>query len=171
MATDPILDDSGKGNDVVVDNDDPVLSEPTVVITSSPYFVRGETKHLQCSIMDGTTPVNTNRVVFKVKGKTVKDENGKIIYVDVVDGQAGVDTTITATDDTLTISVTYIRSGGNITASQTLTRYDSIAELPSTKDDNYGDDVPVIIDVDDVDIAHASPINFKSLIISPSNNI
>ena len=31
----------------------------------------------------GTTPITTGKVVFKINGKTLKDDNGKVIYAKV----------------------------------------------------------------------------------------
>ncbi|MBO7718756.1 MAG: Ig-like domain repeat protein, partial [Methanosphaera sp.] len=40
---------------------------------------------------DDDSIVNTGKVTFKINGKTLKDENGKVIYIKVVDGVATYD--------------------------------------------------------------------------------
>ena len=49
---------------------------------------------LNAWINDGSNVVNAGKVVFKINGKTVKDENGKVIYAKVVNGHASVTYTI-----------------------------------------------------------------------------
>jgi hypothetical protein len=54
----------------------------------------GETVTLTATVAAGNTPVNVGKVVFKVNGKTLKDSNGKVIYVSVVNGQVSVNYTV-----------------------------------------------------------------------------
>ena len=59
-------------------------------------------------INDNLTHVNGGKVVFKVNGKTLKDENGKVIYVKVDDGIATI--TYNLPDDkprNITLTVVY----------------------------------------------------------------
>ena len=44
---------------------------------------------LKATLSDNT--INTGKMLFKINGKTVKDANGKVIYVKVVNGTASVD--------------------------------------------------------------------------------
>ncbi|AWX31601.1 DUF3344 domain-containing protein [Methanosphaera sp. BMS] len=63
--------------------------------------------------------VDTGKVIFKINGKTVKDENGKVIYAEVVDGVANVNYTLSnlkANEYTITCvftSTTYERAEQN----------------------------------------------------------
>ncbi len=54
-------------------------------------FITGQTATIQASIYfedQVSTDINKGKVTFKVNGKTLKDENGKIIYVKIVNGTA-----------------------------------------------------------------------------------
>ncbi|AWX32591.1 DUF3344 domain-containing protein [Methanosphaera sp. BMS] len=56
-------------------------------------FTIGTTTNISASIYDGEnilTGINKGKVVFKVNGKTLKDENGKVIYAKVVNGTATI---------------------------------------------------------------------------------
>ena len=54
----------------------------------------GETVTLAVTVSEGSAPVNVGKVVFKVNGKTVKDENGKVVYAKVVNGTVSVEYTL-----------------------------------------------------------------------------
>jgi len=52
----------------------------------------GSTVQLKATITDGDKVINSGKVVFKINGKTVKDENGKVIYAKVdANGEVSVD--------------------------------------------------------------------------------
>ena len=56
-------------------------------------FIIGQTNTITANIyLDDTiaTDINKGKVVFKVNGKTLKDENGKVIYAKVVNGTATI---------------------------------------------------------------------------------
>lgn len=63
------------------------------------------------------------KVVFKVNGKTVKDENGKVVYAKVVDGMATVNYTVPNTFkyQTYNVTATYIYKDERLEANTTLT--------------------------------------------------
>jgi len=44
----------------------------------------GDKITLKATITDNDKVINTGKIVFKINGKTVKDENGKVIYAKVV---------------------------------------------------------------------------------------
>jgi len=71
--------------------------EPSIVITSDETFTKDTVKTFTVELKDGNTPINQGRVVFKINGKTLKDANGKVIYVDVVNGIASLNFNINAT--------------------------------------------------------------------------
>ena len=84
----------------------------------------GQTVTFNATIDGGVSPVNTGKVVFKINGKTVKDENGKTIYAEVTNGQASLKFTIPDSYKTkdYTITATYIsNSYKRITDTKTLT--------------------------------------------------
>ncbi|MBQ6443242.1 MAG: DUF3344 domain-containing protein [Methanosphaera sp.] len=59
--------------------------------------------------VDTDAVVDSGKVVFKLNGKTLKDENGKVIYVKVVDGIASIDYSLAdiTNFDNLEITATY----------------------------------------------------------------
>ena len=63
------------------------------------------------------------KVVFKVNGKTVKDENGKVVYAKVVNGMATVNYTVPNTFkyQTYNVTATYIYKDERLEANTTLT--------------------------------------------------
>ena len=63
---------------------------PTLTIDSIEPIAAGSTITLKASITDNNKEINTGKIVFKINGKTVKDENGKVIYAKVVNGQVSV---------------------------------------------------------------------------------
>jgi sensor domain CHASE-containing protein len=66
--------------------------EPTIT-TESVTAKAGDKITLKATITDGKV-INTGKVVFKINGKTVKDENGKVIYAKVVNNTVNVEYTI-----------------------------------------------------------------------------
>jgi len=54
----------------------------------------GQTITLNATIDGGLTTINTGKVVFKINGKTLKDTDGKVIYLNVTNGQASLEFTI-----------------------------------------------------------------------------
>ena len=64
--------------------------------TESITAAAGTTIQLKATITDGDKVINTGKVVFKINGKTVKDENGKVIYAKVVNNQVIVNYTLPA---------------------------------------------------------------------------
>ena len=82
----------------------------------------GSQVQLTATLSDNT--INTGKIIFKINGKTVKDENGKVIYAKVVNGQVTVNYTIPESmkTDTYTITAVYISSNSEkLTAEATLT--------------------------------------------------
>lgn len=73
-----------------------VLSNPieTTIKVDTINFVAGENATIQAGIYLGDTLVsnlNKGKVTFKVNGKTLKDENGKVIYAKVTNGTAKIE--------------------------------------------------------------------------------
>ena len=67
--------------------------EPTF-ITESVTAKAGDKITLKAKITDNGNVINTGKVVFKINGKTVKDENGKVIYAKVLNNIVNVEYTI-----------------------------------------------------------------------------
>ena len=59
---------------------------PTLT-TESVTATAGSTIQLKANITDGDKVINTGKVVFKINGKSVKDERGKVIYAKVINNQ------------------------------------------------------------------------------------
>ena len=77
----------------------------------------GETITILTTIKDHDENVNTGKVIFKINGKTIKDENGKVVYINVEDGQANYDYTLPETMKArnYTLSAVFIATGYNRT--------------------------------------------------------
>ncbi len=84
----------------------------TLITVNSVTGQYGNTVKLTAIVTDTEfNNVNDGRVVFKLNGVTIKDEEGNQIYADVVNGIATMDYTITNNVGTYNISATY--SGNN----------------------------------------------------------
>jgi len=83
---------------------------PTFTIDPVEPATAGNTITLKATITDNNKVINTGKVVFKINGKTVKDENGKVIYAKVVNGTVSVDYTIPDSYKTgnYTLTATYM---------------------------------------------------------------
>lgn len=67
-----------------------VITPEASITTSDVTASVGSTVTLTATI-NTATPVNMGKVIFKINGKTIKDANGKVIYVKVTGGKASVD--------------------------------------------------------------------------------
>ncbi|RAP54700.1 MAG: hypothetical protein BZ137_00840, partial [Methanosphaera sp. rholeuAM130] len=86
---------------------------PVIIATS--YDV-----NLTANVVDSNNnPVTSGKVVFKVNGKTVKDENGKVIYIKVNDGTAVLSHSFTQDDIDKNASISASYSGTTNYASST----------------------------------------------------
>jgi len=85
----------------------------------------GSTIQLKAKITAGDNPITNGKVVFKVNGKTVKDNNGKVIYATIdSNGEASVNYTIPENMKTnnYTITITYTSPNyGKLNTTSTLT--------------------------------------------------
>jgi hypothetical protein len=74
------------------------VTAPEATLTITPInddVQTGSTVTLKAKVAAGDKAITTGKVVFKVNGKTVKDENGKVIYAKVdSNGEVSVDYTI-----------------------------------------------------------------------------
>ncbi|MBQ6443919.1 MAG: hypothetical protein IJJ11_04465 [Methanosphaera sp.] len=92
---------------------------PTLT-TSDITATAGETITLTAQVTDNDKVINTGKVVFKINGKTVKDENGKVIYAKVTNNQANI---------TYTLPENMKAKDYNITAVFTATNYDKLEDV------------------------------------------
>jgi predicted nuclease of predicted toxin-antitoxin system len=77
-------------------------------------LVAGKTVTLTARITaDDDSIVDTGKVAFKVNGKTLKDSNGKVIYVKVVNGVASLDYTVSDSLLGNSVSIEAVYSGSN----------------------------------------------------------
>ena len=101
------------------------IEEPTPTITTEDITAtKGETITLKATVKQGNTLLDSGKVVFKINGKTVKDANGKVIYLKVENGQVTTNYTIPTTykTKTYTITATYIATGyDRLESTKTLT--------------------------------------------------
>jgi hypothetical protein len=72
------------------------ISQPEVKLTTDNVTATtGSTIQLKAKIQMGENPITTGKIVFKVNGKTVKDEKGKVVYAQVNEnGEVTVNYTI-----------------------------------------------------------------------------
>ena len=85
--------------------------EPTLTITPITNDTQtGSTITLKAKITAGDKAITTGKIVFKINGKTVKDENGKVIYAKVdANGEVSVDYNLdNLKAGTYTIEATFI---------------------------------------------------------------
>jgi len=97
------------------------VAKPTPTLTTSDIqATAGQTITLTATITDNNKVINTGKVVFKINGKTVKDENGKVIYAKVVNNRANV---------TYKLPENMKAKDYNITAVFTATNYDKLEDV------------------------------------------
>ena len=101
------------------------IEEPTPTITTEDMTAtKGETITLTATVKQGNTLLEIGKVVFKINGKTLKDNNGKVIYLQVENGQVTTNYTIPDTykAKTYIITATYIATGyDRLESTKTLT--------------------------------------------------
>ncbi len=86
----------------------------TTIVLNPVIGTVGETITLQANVTDKEgNGANNGKVVFKVNGKTLKDENGTTLYANVIGGVAKLNYTIPAfwTKSNVTISAVYSGTG------------------------------------------------------------
>lgn len=102
------------GNDEL----EPIWTEKIIVTASKPKAKLeitapstaqiGDTITLSTSVTNENIPINTGRVVFKLNGKTLKDAEGKALYVNVVNGIATTKYTIPSKIKSKTYNLTAV---------------------------------------------------------------
>lgn len=68
----------------------------------------GDKIELTATVKHGDNPANNGLLVFKVNGRSIRDTNGKIIYANVINGTAKINTTILSTWQNGKITALYI---------------------------------------------------------------
>ena len=93
-------------------DEEPQLTGVATVNVEDITAIPGETITITATVKDGQVNIDEGKVVFKIAGKTVKDEKGKAIYVKVVDGKATLEYTIPTTYKVkdYTLKATYMSS-------------------------------------------------------------
>ena len=80
----------------------------------------GQTVTLRAKITDTTgTRITGGKVVFKLNGKTLKGENGEVLYAQVIDGKAELDYIITTKYSAKTYTLTAVYGGNNYERTET----------------------------------------------------
>ncbi|MEE1117270.1 MAG: hypothetical protein VZR33_06100 [Methanosphaera sp.] len=80
----------------------------------------GQTVTLRAKIVDATGDnINKGKVVFKLNGKTLKDENGEVLYAQVKNGEAVLDYTIPSIYSAKSYTLTAVFGGGNYQRAET----------------------------------------------------
>ena len=92
----------------------PVISPMAPSITTNDITATaGEQITLTANINDGDKQINTGKVLFKINGKTIKDANGKVLYVKVVNGIASLNYTIPSDMNAKNYNITAIFTSPN----------------------------------------------------------
>ncbi len=88
----------------------------TTITVANITAKEGETINLTAYIVDeNNNPVSEGKAAFKLNDVTLKDENGDVIYVDVIDGVAKLEYTINNTAKNYTITGLYYGSNNYYT--------------------------------------------------------
>lgn len=96
----------------VSDNGDGTVIEDKVYLTIAEFeAVAGQKVNLTANVKFGRDSITGGKVVFKINGKTVKDENNKILYAKVVDGVATLEYTIADSWADKELNITAVYSG------------------------------------------------------------
>jgi len=102
-----------------------INKEVTPLITTEDVLTTiGSTVTLKATVTGPEEMLNNAKVVFKINGKSVKDENGKVIYAKIVNGEVSVEYKIPDTYNArnYTLTAVYIASNYNrLEDSKTLT--------------------------------------------------
>jgi len=96
----------------------PTLTTENITATA------GDKITLKATITDNNKEINTGKIVFKINGKTVKDENGKVIYAKVVNNTVEFEYTLPESykSGSYNITATFISADyDRLTDSKTLT--------------------------------------------------
>ena len=80
----------------------------------------GQTITLKATVLDANGDrISTGKVVFKLNGKTLKDDNGETLYAYVKDGEATLDYTIPGIYSAKAYKLTAVFGGGNYERAET----------------------------------------------------
>ena len=96
-----------------------ITKAPPTFTTEDIITTQESTIILIANIIDGNKTINTGKVVFKINGKTLKDENGKVIYAKVVNNAVSVEYKLPST---------YKNKSYNITATFISTEYNKLED-------------------------------------------
>ncbi|AWX32272.1 Ig-like domain-containing protein [Methanosphaera sp. BMS] len=96
--------------------------------------------NLTASIIDSNNNiVPSGKLVFKINGKTIKDENNKVFYIKIADGQAVLPYTFTQDDIDNNVSISAVFSGSSnyysSTSQKTYILFDDMHESTLTTSD------------------------------------
>ncbi|AWX32271.1 hypothetical protein [Methanosphaera sp. BMS] len=91
------------------------VDKETTITTISPVKVNENLEaDLTAIVTDSdNNPLTSGKTVFKINGKTVKDENGKVIYSKISNGQASLAYTFTQDDINNNVSISAVFSGSS----------------------------------------------------------
>ena len=94
--------------EIIITPPEPTITTEDITTTANAQIT------ITATIADGDKQIDSGKVVFKINGKTVKDENGKVIYAQVTNGIATItDYTIPATFKSGTYIITAIFTSPN----------------------------------------------------------
>ena len=79
---------TSKKTEITITKEEPTLTTEDITTTTGGKIT------LKATITDNNKVINNGKVVFKINGKTLKDENGKVIYAKVVNNQVVLEYTL-----------------------------------------------------------------------------
>ena len=97
------------------------VAKPDTITTVNPIIITTSYDvNLVATVVDtNNNPVIGGKIVFKINGKTVKDDNGKVVYIKVENGMAELAHTFTQDDIDKNVSISASYSGSTNYASST----------------------------------------------------
>jgi len=105
-------------NATKVCNDSITINVKTDSISTITTTITGHKLIIAANITDiNNVHINTGKVVFKINGKTIKDDAGKVIYVKVVDSTANITYDLPDSLNNRTVNISVVYSGSNYISS------------------------------------------------------
>lgn len=97
------------------------VTQPVVTLTLADVVVTNSATTLSVEAKLGDDPLTSGKVYFKVNGKVLREDNGRVLYADIMDGQAVIeDYTQTNTwNDATTVTALYTTANGEKISSNT----------------------------------------------------
>ncbi len=138
---------------------------PTSTIVDSVTGIQGETVNLTATVYDEYGDLVTEGdVLFKLNNVTIKDEDGNILYAEVVDGVAKLPYTITNNPKDYNISAVYM-------GTDTYMSSKSVNNATLTVEDTSKYKIPTITVVDSIIANKGDTVNLTATVFDNEGNL